>query len=110
MAEQDYTRVYQGVVSLAAGLNLLSTILLANAPNMIHALAEYYVRVESGGPVAYGSSTMAAITDGAQLLITDSSPPLNGSPGDPIDATKQGLWATNAGDKVYIYARALSGR
>lgn len=110
MAEQDYTGIYQAVVSLAAGLNLLTTILTAGAPNMVHSLAEYYVRVESGGPVAYGSSSMAAITDGAQLLITDSSPPLYGKPGDPIDAKDQGLWATNAGDKVYIYARALSGR
>lgn len=110
MAEQDYTREFQGTVSLAAGLNLLSTILIANAPNMFHGLAEYFVRVESGGPVGFGSSTMGAITDGAQLLIGDSSPTLNGKPGDPIDATKYGLWATTLGDRVYIYARALSGR
>lgn len=109
MAEQDYTREFQGVVSLALGLNLLSTILIANAPNMVHSLAEYSVRVETGGPVAVGSSAMAAITDGRQMVIGDSDRK-EGSPGDPIDATKQGIWATNAGDKVSIYARALSGR
>lgn len=108
MAEQDYTHQYQGVVTLAAGLNVVSTILLANAPNMIHALAEYQVRVESGGPVGFGSSAMAAITDGASMLIGDSNR-LEGHVADPIDATKQGLWATNTGDKVFIYARALSG-
>lgn len=108
MAEQDYKRQYEGVVTLAAGLNLLSTILTANQPNMIHALAEYEVRVESGGPVARGSSSMAAITDGAQMLIGDSARE-EGHVADPVDATVKGLWATNTGDKVFIYARALSG-
>lgn len=109
MAEQDYKREFEGVVTLAAGLNLLSTILTANQPNMSHGLAEYEVRVESGGPVARGSSSMAAITDGAQMLIGESAREV-GVPGDPIDATVKGLWATSTGDKVYIKARALSGR
>lgn len=110
MAEQDYQKDFSQTVALAAGLNLLSSILTTYAPNKIHALAEYYVRVESGGPVGWGSSSMAAITDGAQLIVGDASPPLNGGPGDPVDATKQGLWATNNGDRVFIYARALSGK
>lgn len=109
MAEQDYKREYEGVVSLTAGLNLLSTILTVNQPNMIHALAEYEVKVESGGPVARGSASMAAITDGAQMIVGDSAHE-TGVPGDPIDAPFKGLWATNTGDKVYIKARALSGR
>lgn len=108
MAEQDYKHEFEGVVSLAAGLNLLSTILTVNQPNMIHALAEYEVRVESGGPVARGSSAMAAVTDGAQMLIGDSARE-EGHVGDPVEAPFKGLWATNTGDKVYIKARALSG-
>lgn len=96
------------VIALTAGLNILSSLLHTANTNMPDALAELDITVTAGGPVAYGNSVMAAITDGKPMVIGDSKHE-QGHPADPIDATKKGLFATNTGDQVYIQARALSG-
>jgi hypothetical protein len=56
-------------------------------------------RVESGGPVATGSSAMAALTDGRQMLITDSD-----SPNQFDDSTQIYFRPTIAGDVISVRA------
>lgn len=86
------------VWTLSAGLNSLAVFIAANAPGMHMRLRELSYRVQSGGPVARGGSSMAALTDGDQYDVRE------GVTERRVDATTIYFYAA-AGDKLSITCR-----
>jgi hypothetical protein len=93
------------VITLAAGLNTLKSLIAANSTKVSMQLTWLRWRVFSGGPVAIGNLSMAAITDGDQWDVdTGTTEQAQGT--DRIDATQIAFWPTNNGDKIFIDARS----
>jgi hypothetical protein len=89
--------------TLGAGNTSLSSLLrsiLADFPYKV----KYSYTVESGGPVARGNSSMAAVTDGAQKAVGEG----HGSEGY-VDSTKIYFRPTAAGvDVIHVEAESFN--
>lgn len=94
------------VLTLAAGNNQLSALLIAAGVTSLLAFRELEIDVAAGGPVAIGDNSMAALTDGRALAATD--PPFREQAGahENIDATQIYIRPTVAGDKISVVARS----
>lgn len=91
------------VLSLSAGNNQLSAMLVAAGATITMGLTELTYKVESGGPVAVGDSSMAALADGSQLALGDSNTE-RATDRTLIDATQVYFRPTTPGDKISVIA------
>ena len=102
----DFVTSFRRTVTLAAGLNNCSTLVQTalGSTQLVGGVIELTHRVEAGGPVAKGDSTMAAITDGASYDVKEGDTE-RASMGNAIHLGAIYFFATNAGDKLYLQIR-----
>lgn len=89
--------------ALPNGNNLWSAILIALGKTGMHlGHKRWFMRVESGGPVAVGKKTLTALTDGAQYAVGEWKEEI-ANPKQIVDGTKINIFGSG---NAVIYLEA----